>query len=368
MTRYAILTAFLAGAALVAATAAEAQISSAQQSALRSNCRSDFMSHCSGVSPGGKDALTCLQKNVDKLSGACQGVVRATLPPPAPAAEAKPAPAPQPAPTPAAAPVPAPAPAPAAVAAPPPPAPPAPPPAKAVAQPAPKPVVKPAVKPAAAVAATPTTEQQGAMRAACRGDFMAKCAGVQPGGKEALACLQGHVTTLSASCKKVVAATMAAPGAAPAAAAAVPAAPAAPVAGPDPAKLKAMKFTCRGDFRKLCKNVPEGPDALTCLQRNDARLSANCRTSLADLVQSMPEGAAMPAPVPAAVKPAPVPHPPKAPVIDAAVMLRACKLDLVRHCHGVGVGDGKVIACLTAHEDDLTFRCRTAMKVTKPLH
>src|SRR3569832_2400675 len=86
--RQAFLAAFAAGAVLSAAATAQAQVTSAQQSAMRSNCRSDFMSHCSGVTPGGKAALKCLQQNVDKLSGGCQTAVRATMPAPAPAAAA----------------------------------------------------------------------------------------------------------------------------------------------------------------------------------------------------------------------------------------------------------------------------------------
>lgn len=373
MNRYAMLMALAAGAAVAAGSAAQAQITSAQQSALRANCRSDFMSHCSGVTPGGKDALVCLQKSVDKLSGGCQAAVRATMPAPAPA----------PAPAAAAKPEPAPAPAPAAAAAPPPP-PPAPAPAAAAAAapaaPAPAPAAPPKLKVAApppaavrpaAPSSAPTAAEQSAIRTSCRNDFMAKCAGVQPGGRDALVCLQKHVATLSAGCRSAVAATMGgSPVARPAAAAAAVAAPAAPApaAALDPAKLKALKFTCRGDFRRLCKNVPEGPEAFACLQAHSARLSPNCRTSVADLAASIPEGAAMPAPTPAAVKPAPVPHNPKAPVVDAAAMIRGCKLDMVRHCRGVGVGDGKMIACLTAHEADLTFRCRALFKITSPLH
>ena len=44
---------------------AQAQVTSAQQSAIKASCRSDFMAKCSGVTPGGKDALACLQKNVE---------------------------------------------------------------------------------------------------------------------------------------------------------------------------------------------------------------------------------------------------------------------------------------------------------------
>src|SRR3954447_18147041 len=82
------------------ATPAPAQPSQAQQSAIRSNCRSDYMSNCSSVKPGGIEALQCLQRNVAKLSPGCQSAVNALSPPPAP---------PQRAPAPAGAPAPAPA-------------------------------------------------------------------------------------------------------------------------------------------------------------------------------------------------------------------------------------------------------------------
>ena len=69
----------------VLTTSASAQITDAQKSAIRGNCRSDFMAKCSGVTPGGKDALLCLQKNVDSLSPGCKTAVSATIPAPAPA-------------------------------------------------------------------------------------------------------------------------------------------------------------------------------------------------------------------------------------------------------------------------------------------
>jgi hypothetical protein len=293
--RHGILLALAAGAALVAATAAQAQITSAQQSAIRANCRSDFMSHCSGVTPGGKDALMCLQKNVGSLSGACQAAVRATIPAPA-AAKAEPVPQTM------------------APAAPPPPAP-----AAAAAPPPPPATVTVASPPKAVIAAPPPAR---------------------------------HVIKPAAAAPAPVAAV---------------APPPSPPPALDPAKLKALKFTCRADFRRLCKHVPEGPEAFACLDAHRARLSPNCRTSVADIAASMPAGAIPPA-MPVVVKPAPVAHPPKAPVVDAAVMIRACKLDMIRHCRGVGVGGGKMLACLTAHEDSLTFRCRAAMKVSSPLH
>ena len=67
-----------------------------QQSAIRSNCRSDFMANCSGVPRGGKEAMQCLKDNVAKLSSGCQQAVKAVMPapaakPPAPPVTAAPA-------------------------------------------------------------------------------------------------------------------------------------------------------------------------------------------------------------------------------------------------------------------------------------
>jgi hypothetical protein len=194
---------------------ANAQPTAAQQSAMRSNCRSDFMSHCSGVTPGGKEALQCLQKNVAQLSPGCQAAVRATLPPPAPSQAAAPTAPPAPA---------APS-APSAAAAPPPPPPAtaatantapvvsAPPPHAKVVKPAPRHPVA-AAAPMAPPAAAPSAAEQNAMRSHCRNDFMSLCRGVTPGGRDALACLQRNAARLSPSCRNVVSTTMHGPAAA----------------------------------------------------------------------------------------------------------------------------------------------------------
>jgi len=317
----------LAGAILVAIVtvialpgAAKAQLSSEQQSALKSNCRGDFMSKCSGVRPGGKEALTCLQTNVASLSAGCKAAVTATLPAPAPVVQAAPPPAPAPVTTPApapaakteAAPPPAAAPPAQAASAPAPApvtAPPAPAPAPVAASPAPAPApkaaaVKPAAKPAkpaataAAIAAPapPTAAQQDAMRAACRSDFMSHCSGVTPGGKEALGCLQKNVAALSSGCKTVVSATIAGP---PPVAAPVAVEAAAPNVTPE--QMSAVKFTCGPDFKRYCIGIqPGGPEAFGCLQSNAARLVPDCKTSLEAIADDMPAAttaAAVPAPV-----------------------------------------------------------------------
>ena len=86
MARGALLvTAFFATAALAQAP------SEAQRAAIKSQCRSDYMAHCSSVPPGGEASLQCLQKNMSSLSAGCASAVRAVEPQAAPKAESAPA-------------------------------------------------------------------------------------------------------------------------------------------------------------------------------------------------------------------------------------------------------------------------------------
>ena len=60
-------------AAVTVATSAFAQgPSEAQRAAVKAQCRSDYMAHCSSVTPGGKEALECLAQHMSSLSGGCQ--------------------------------------------------------------------------------------------------------------------------------------------------------------------------------------------------------------------------------------------------------------------------------------------------------
>lgn len=335
--------------ALALSQGAAAQVTSEQQSAIKGSCRSDFMSKCSGVRPGGAEALQCLQKNVASLSPSCQSAVSATLPKPAPAAAAAPPPPPPAAPQPVVQPAPAPAtPAPAIVT--------AKPPAPSLA--APKPPKAPAPA-AAAPMPQPTPAQQSAIKSACRSDFMSNCSGVQPGGAQAMQCLQRNVSRLSPACQTAVAAITPQPATtSPPRQAAVPAPAASDADAPEPptaAQMNAIKNTCRGDFSRNCKGVPPGgPEAIACLQANAAKLSPNCKTSLADIADTAPPAAPT----------APVTQRPNAPVVMTAVIGRACLRDLVRRCRDTGVGDGQKIACLQANEASLAPLCKAALRGT----
>src|SRR5260370_12577897 len=81
---------------LVATPALSQAPTDAQRAAIKSQCRSDYMAHCSSIPPGGEASLQCLQKNMSSLSSGCQSAVRAVEPAAAPKAESPPAPVPQP--------------------------------------------------------------------------------------------------------------------------------------------------------------------------------------------------------------------------------------------------------------------------------
>ncbi|BAL73928.1 cysteine rich repeat-containing protein [Bradyrhizobium cosmicum] len=262
--------ALLAAAFFATATSAIAQApTDAQKSAIRSACRSDFMAHCSSVTPGGVEAYQCLQKNMSSLSSGCQTAVRAVEPAAAPKTEAAPA-----APKTEAAPK-----AETAPAAP-----------KAEATPAAKPAAAPAPK--AAAAKQPTGAQAAAVKSACRADYPKVCASVPPGGAPALECLEKNKAKVSPVCEKAV---TAATGSGSAAATAAPAgaapAAAAPAAAPTVIVLRPLRpreelfivqSACREDVRTLCGSVaPGGGRIIQCVASNAASLSPACRDVLA---------------------------------------------------------------------------------------
>jgi hypothetical protein len=322
----------LAGAVLALSfhPAAAQQPTQAQRDAIRASCRSDFMANCSSVTPGGKEALQCLLRNQAKLSPACNSAVSAIAAPAAAASSAEPAPK-------------APAsqeaqlksvrqsctlndfmahcswikpsnpelvlclqsnasdlspPCQAALQGIPPPA------AQAPSAPSErKPIAAapskkstatretappPPVSAPPAPSTRPTDAQKSAVRAACRSDFMANCAGVQPGGAAALQCLQSNSAKLSASCQSAVATIGG--GGAPSPSSAVPAAsaptptvaPLGPVPLMRPREALGILAMCRVEQQTICGGVPLGGGrVLNCLADHAPQLSLQCYEALA---------------------------------------------------------------------------------------
>jgi hypothetical protein len=245
------------GIQVAPAEAQDEQLKSVQQACTLN----DFVSHCSWIAPNNPEILLCLKANAADLSPNCQAAVQA-LPasPPATAAPAEPARQEAPAKKPV-------EPKPAE-------------PARASAPPAP-------AAPAAAPAA-PTAQQKAAIRASCRSDFMSHCAGVQPGGAEALQCLKRNEAQLSAACRSAVAAIGGGGAGAPAAAPGAPAATATPTVAPigpmpmlRPREALAIVQICGVEVRSLCAGVPFGGGRIiSCLAANASSLSPGCYSAL----------------------------------------------------------------------------------------
>jgi hypothetical protein len=260
LNRDASLRALLAAAMLVVAAPSFAQPTEAQKEAVKSACRSDFMAHCSSVTPGGEAALQCLAKNMSSLSSGCASAVKAV--------EAAAAPKSEPAKTEAA-------------------------PAPAAAPKSETTTAKPAAEPktaAPAVAAKkPTDAQTAAIRSACRGDYPKVCAGVPTGGAPALECLEKNKARVSAGCGKALA-TVGGGDAAPAAGAAPASGGAAPAAAPTGIVLRPMlpreelfvlRSACSADIRTLCAGVaPGGGRIMQCISNRAAGLSPACKDVL----------------------------------------------------------------------------------------
>ncbi len=78
LTRAVALGAVMTAAIFAGAAPAFSQApSEAQREAIKSECRSDYMAHCSSIPPGGEASLQCLQKNMSSLAPGCQSAVKA---------------------------------------------------------------------------------------------------------------------------------------------------------------------------------------------------------------------------------------------------------------------------------------------------
>jgi hypothetical protein len=271
--RAAALTGLLSAVILTTTSGMAAQPpTQAQRAAIKSQCRSDYMAHCSSITPGGAASLQCLQKNMASLAPGCQAAVQAVTGPSEAKSEPKTESKPETAAAPAAETT-----------------------TETKAEPAP---ASPATAPASKSAGMnkPSSAQVAAIRSACRSDYPKVCAGVPTGGAQALQCLEENKASVSPACQNAVAAasTAAPAGSAPAQEAATsPAAPsAAPAAPSAPAVivlrpmrprevLFVMRSACGTDVRTLCAGVdPGGGRILQCLTSNASSLSPECRSVL----------------------------------------------------------------------------------------
>lgn len=235
----------------------------------------------------------------------------------------------------------------------------------------------------------PSPAQRDAIRSACRSDFIANCSGIQPGGKEAFACLQGKETKLSASCKTAINAVALKPEVP------VTLAPAAPdaaaqsgnsVAKPSPKtkeaetqedQIKRVRQACSlNDFMAHCSWIASSsPELLLCLKANAAGLSPPCQTAIQSLpavatpaaVETPQAETARPEPAPAKELRANAPTPSgqgaaqKPTPQQKSAVRAACRSDFKSHCSGVQPGGAEALRCLQRNGGQLSAACKSAV-------
>jgi hypothetical protein len=327
------------------------QPTEAERDAIRSACRSDFLAHCGGVQPGGKEAFECLVQNELKLSASCKSAVNAVAPKSAAPATGEPA--------------------------------------KATSD-------TPAGGiPPKADAKQANENQIKAIRQACTlDDFMAHCSWIQPSSPEVVLCLKANAAGLSSACRTAVESlpTTVAPAAVEtsptvprrpdepathpkkptdAARESAPSSPPAVTANPrrtpTAQQTSAIRAACRSDFVSRCSGVqPGGAKALECLERHAGQLSPPCKSAVAAITG---EPAASPSATPSDNAPAPAAAP-LAPMRalrprEALVIMRVCGEDTRSLCAGIPSGGGRIISCLAENASSLSPMCREALAAAR---
>ena len=112
-----------------------------------------------------------------------------------------------------------------------------------------------------------------------------------------------------------------------------------------------------------CSGVqPGGAEALQCLKRNEAQLSAACRSAVAAIGGGAGAAAAVRstggngAPAVAPIGPMPMLRP-----RDALAIVQICGVEVRSLCAGVPFGGGRVISCLAANASSLSPSCYGAL-------
>ena len=337
------------------------QPTQAERDAIRSACRSDFLTHCANVQPGGKEALECLLQNDSKLSASCKSAVAAVAPKPEPKPEPK---------------------------------------SESKSEPKSEPATKEAAPaaPEAPAAATPKAaaertqdDQIKAIRRACTlEDFMAHCSWISPNSAEVMLCLKANAAGLSPPCRAAVGSLSNTAGPSPVEprrqeqpasrpnkseptrANVSPSSPSVTAAktahAPTSQQRNAIRAACRSDFVSHCSGVqPGGTKAFQCLQRNEAQLSAPCKSAVAAIAggataspSAAPSESTPPAAVTAPLAPMPTLRP-----REALALLRICREDMQLLCAGIPSGGGRIISCLAEKSSSLSPGCYGALAAAR---
>jgi hypothetical protein len=140
----------------------------------------------------------------------------------------------------------------------------------------------------------------------CKIDAENQCKNVRPGGGRIVACLKAHETDLSLPCKQKLTA--------------------------GEAKIEGIKEACQPDAGKFCQGIRPGDGRIAaCLRAHESELAPACQKLVERVETAVRE------------------------------VHEACKDDLEKLCQGVPPGGGRFLACLKAHEVELSGSCKAVL-------
>jgi len=97
---------------------------------------------------------------------------------------------------------------------------------------------------------------------------------------------------------------------------------------------------CQKEFESYCKDVTPGEGrGLACLYAHNDKLSTQCEYALFDAAVQLERA-----------------------VAALTYLASECSDDIIKHCIDVPVGEGRILACLDDHQEDVSERCKTAVK------
>lgn len=104
--------------------------------------------------------------------------------------------------------------------------------------------------------------------------------------------------------------------------------------------LETIATGCQQEIEGFCKAVTPGEGrVLACLYAHNDKLSGQCEYALYDAAVQLERA-----------------------VAALTYVANECSEDIVKHCLGVQAGEGRIMACLEAHQADVSDRCKQAVK------
>jgi len=111
---------------------------------------------------------------------------------------------------------------------------------------------------------------------------------------------------------------------------------------PQETLLDHLVTACESDLQNYCSQVTPGNGRLLhCMAAHEDKISGQCEYAFYQAATLLEQ-------------------------LSVAInyLAQECKTDIETHCSGVEIGDGKILACLTEHDEEIGESCKRAVSDT----